>query len=364
MKGEANLEQYIVSFILLNICFICAFFFRKNEKASGISWLFALLTCLFAYWDSDYFGLQDSFSELAAGYSDNFKDPFYIWLAQLSFGNYTMFRFIIWGMALYMFKRTCNIYNIPSGMSAFVFVIFFLTTFAYARASLGMASYFFGISIILYKQHNFYNILKGLFFLLISILFHRSMAFLVVLSPLVLFRLNKKTVLIVLLLLPFAIVALRNAISDFFDGFQVFGSSEMFANISESAQKYASITDEVEMNWKFALVRYLRISSFFIVFAYIAYKDMCRKGCLGKSDNLVMPMFFISILSLMLLLCDSLGTMIVGYRILFMTGLPLCICLTTLYCQKMISLRGLILLVMPSVLSSEGFIFGKILANI
>ena len=56
-----------------------------------------------------------------------------------------------------------------------------------------------------------------------------------------------------------------------------------------------------------------------------------------------------------------LGLWVIGYRYLYMTGIPICIIITYMYQTKLLSDKALKFILLPSLLYAELFIFGKIL---
>lgn len=103
---------------------------------------------------------------------------------------YDLFRLIIWGGALMLYYQ-CTPKNIKESYLSllFLFLLYFVV-FSYARASLAMAIYFYGVY-ILSTEIKFYKGI-GILIILSSVLFHTEMFVAVAITPIVMFSLEKK----------------------------------------------------------------------------------------------------------------------------------------------------------------------------
>ena len=361
LQNEATQNQYIFNFILMNVIFLFAYAYRNRNQSKPITWCLILIFLLFAYWDTDYF----SFRHIFYTSLEDFRDPLYYYLSQISFDSYTIFRLIIWGSALLLFKKTSDRYGISPNIAAFVFSIFFLLTFSYARVSLGMAMYFYGLSFLIkpHPTNRFWGFVWGLTFVCCSYFGHRSLLVLIALTPLALLQLNRKNLIILggvgILVSGFAAMLLSDLISGSLSVSDTMGAA------GEAAEQYANIEIEMEYNWKFALMRNLRFYSIYIALAYIAWKV-----CFTKASKKVAPEIkrlatiscAILIFSVSFMLAPSWGADIIGYRYLYMVGLPICTIIAYLATNRLISKKMVSILLLLAFLYSEGFIFGKILS--
>ena len=137
------------------------------------------------------------------------------------------------------------------------------------------------------------------------------------------------------------------------------------SGFGEAATQYAQIEYVREYNWKFTLIRYLRNYSFIILMAYFIWKTTITKT---KSvtepyiKRLLSLCCGVLIIALSFMSMSGHGAEVIGYRYLYMLGIPLCIILTHTIKTGVIKPRVAILLLMPAFLYAEGFIFGKILS--
>lgn len=361
MQEEATLNQYIISFVLMNVVYLAAYYNRRQKYPIIITWVLILIFCLYAYWDTDYFTFRYIFhTEL-----EDFRDPMYYYLGEASFGSYIIFRLIIWGSALLLFKKTSDRYGISPNIAAFVFSIFFLLTFSYARVSLGMAMYFYGLSFLIkpHPTNRFWGFVWGLTFVCCSYFGHRSLLVLIALTPLAMLQLDRKKLIILGCVGIAASGFATTLLSDLISG--SLSVSDTMGAAGEAAEQYANIEIEMEYNWKYALMQNLRFYSIYIALAYIAWKV-----CFTKASKKVAPEIkrlaticcAILIFSVSFMLAPSWGAEAIGYRYLYMLGIPVCIIISYISTNNLCKPRTISLLLLLAYLYSEGFIFGKIIS--
>lgn len=358
---EATQGQYIFNFILMNVIFFIAYAYKYKRQSAPITWVLIIVFLLFAYWDTDYFSFRQMFYTSLEG----FRDPLYYYLSLISFNSYTVFRLIIWGTALLLFKKTSDRYGISPNIAAYVFSIFFLLTFSYARVSLGMAMYFYGLSFLTkpHPKNKFWGTIWGLLFIGCSYFGHRSLLVLIGLAPIALIKLNRKTILILGIIGVMVSGFATTLLSDLISG--SLSVSDTMGAAGEAAEQYANIEIEMEYNWKFALMRNLRFYSIYIAMAYIAWKVAFSKEAnnIGPEiKRLATISCAILIFSVSFLLAPSWGADIIGYRYLYMVGLPICTIIAYFATNGLISKKMVSILLLLAFLYSEGFIFGKILS--
>lgn len=361
LQEEATLNQYIISFVLMNIVFIVAYYNRNKTYPVQITWILTLIFCLYAFWDTDYFTFRQAyFTDL-----EDFRDPLYYYIGEISFGSYTIFRLLIWGTALYLLKRTVDRFDISYNVAAYIFTIFFLLTFSYARVSLGMAMYFYGLSFLIKpnQENRFWSIVWGLIFVGCSYYGHRSLMALILLTPLAFVKLNKKSFITIVVIGAMLSGLAATLLSDLISGTLLL--SDDFGAAGEAAEKYANIEMELEYNWKFALVRNLRFYSFYIAMAYIAWKMAFSRDSKLISDEikrLATISLGILIFAVSFIVLPSWGAETIGYRYLYMLGIPVCLILSYFATNGISKPRTIFVLLLLAFLYSEGFIFGKILS--
>ena len=187
------LSEFWFNFLIMNIIFLLVSRYKFHSQEKKGLWFALLLFCLYAFWDTDYFSFARVFYE---GLED-FRDPIYQYIAKISFGSYIVFRFWIWGGAILLVRDTAKRFKLNENNFCFVFTVFFLLTFSYARVSLGMALYFWGLSFLLIKDRAFfYRFLKVVVSFIFAYWVHRSMLVIILLTPLAFIKLTKKKIVL------------------------------------------------------------------------------------------------------------------------------------------------------------------------
>lgn len=360
-QEEATWGQYLINFILMNIIFLMAYINRKKSYPVQATWIATLIFCLVAYWDTDFFTFRNTFYTSL----NDFRDVLYTYLGNISFNSYTIFRLIIWGTALHLFKKTVDRFEISRNIAIYIFTIFFLLTFSYARVSLGMAMFFYGLSFIIKpnRDNRFWSIVFGLTLMGCSYFGHRSLLAIIMLTPLAFVKLNKKVFFAIVVVGVLTSDLAANLLSDLVTG-TVQLSNELGV-VGEAAEQYANIEIVLEYNWKFALMRYLRFFSFYIAIAYVVWKiafSADSRLISNEIKRLATISFGILVFAISFLVLPSWGADTIGYRYLFMLGIPICIILSYFATNGLSKPRTIFIILILALMYSEGFILGKLLS--
>lgn len=357
VQWEASLWEFLFSFFFFNVILCVSFLCARDCKIRQLPWLLALFFCVFAFWDTDYYSFRYFFYHPVS----DFRDPLYYYLTYPAFGIYPIYRLIIWGCALYLFRKTCNRFGVNGNVSAYVFVAFFLLTFSFARASLGMALYFYGLSLLLKPNllHRVDSYLWGIVFILLSYFGHRSMLPLIVMTPLAFVKITRFRIFLLLCLFPLMIWGIRTIMLYFID---LDSSNGQLGEFSDAVRSYATSGDFV-LNWKFALITFLRNASHYLLCAYLLWMVWLKRSYCSVPlyiKRFVTFSIAISCIAVSLSLSDIGVATVTSKRYLYMTGIPLSISLVYLVQEKKCSWRILNLLLIPSYLWAEAFFIGKL----
>ena len=356
-QNEATLTQFVFSFLFINIIILINYLCAKKHTKSKIAWFLPLVFCLYAFWDTDYF----SFRQIFYNITDEFRDPLYYYISLISFDSYFVYRLIIWGLALLLFYKTCKRFDLNDNITAYIFAVYFLLTFSFARASLGMAMYFYGLSYLIKpaNSNKTFNVIYGVLFVLSSYFGHRSMLPLIVMVPLTFIKLTKGRLFILVLFFPVIVIGIKLILNYFISGPSLDGQLEEFSN---AARSYSSMSD-FELNWKFKLITILRNSSHYILCIYLLYVFCLKKTSSSVPlhiKRLVTISALISCIALALTVTDIGIASVTSKRYLYMTGIPTCIALSYAVKSKICSFKRLNLLLIVSLIWAEGFFVGKI----
>ena len=132
-------------------------------------------------------------------------------IIQLVQRNYLLFRVIVWGGAYLLFIMTCNRFNVNINNASFILIACFAVTFSYARATMAMACYFYGLSFFCKPYKNkLLGYILGISMIYLSYMFHQSALFLILMTVLLFIPLNRLTFSLLLISLPIIIYYARN----------------------------------------------------------------------------------------------------------------------------------------------------------
>ena len=170
--------------------------------------LYAVFYCI----NPDYFRYRDWIYE--ADFDIWNKEQIYVHLIffcrSLPFAYpFEVFRLIVWGGAVLLAYCTFRMYReqLLPGMTLLFLFVFYAGTFSYARASLAMAVYFFGVALYLQKK-GFITKVIGIGVALSSMFFHQELVIGIAVLPFLLIPFEKKgySVLAVIILLVTVVV--------------------------------------------------------------------------------------------------------------------------------------------------------------
>lgn len=176
----------------------------QNTRPNKWLLLFSFLLIIFVSpgSSSDWYSYQDLVwnYDLTPG-ATNHGEPIYRHIVSLVNQNYLLFRIIVWGGA---FLLSCMVFNrmgININVAVYFLISVFLLRFNYARATLAMASYFQGLSLLLKpnKNRRVLSFLLAALFLWGAYEFHISMLPVLLLTIVAFLPLDKPYVLIPLL---------------------------------------------------------------------------------------------------------------------------------------------------------------------
>lgn len=360
VNGTA-LSEFWFNFILINIILFLLYNWRGAKQIHYSSWWLIVFFCLVAFWDTDYF----SFARIFYEEIEEFRDPIYKYISYVCFGSYIIFRFIIWGSALYLIYRTSVRLKLQRNKFIYIFAVFFLLTFSYARVSLAMALYYYGLSLLIlsYKRDKLSRIVYVGIIFIIAFWAHRSILLPILLTPLIYLHLTKRKIILTLIILPILFLGIKYILGNIIEGVLLIGESAF----TESAVGYASSQITMEFNWKWEIITTLRYYSFYLSMLIILWKCYFKKitieipKYIQQLTTITAAIMIIAVAILIIANNNLLGMWVIGYRYLYMTGIPICLILSYLNQQKLISNKQLNWILILPFLYSELFILGKII---
>lgn len=342
ITNEFNLYCSLFFFIIIGLYWRRATIRRPYGQSHGTGW-FYLLVAVFAvtsFFNGDFFGYQALVSSYYHGIEGFHLEKIYEYIIELTGQNYLLFRVVVWGGATILFYYITKIYKVNALQALFVMFLLYTIQYTYARATLAMAVYFLGFSIFSKYQakHNAIGIILGIIIIVASLLFHNSMAVMIILTIFYFIPINKRTLYPIIIVLAFFSIFMDQFISTFIDNLLGLGSSSLDARLEEILEGgmgerdrgYRTIFGGILLIWQYV--------PFYLPFLIIS-KIMIDKESIIKSQlmtSLFRITFSVVLLSTGLLLFSS-GSLTFFYRYLYMSFIPLSILTVFLFGEGFMS---------------------------
>lgn len=333
---EQSFLQNFYGVLLYGILAIAGCFMNLNKEGRrrnyriGTYLFFCgfVLYCLTCAIDTDYYHYWEFVQRLSPAYvTKTGFESFYDWLIISVHKNYFLFRFFVWGSACVLFVLAVKQFKVNVNHALFFIVICNISTFSYARATLGMAVAFYGLALFFhpYRGMMFWRIM-GISILLCAPFFHRSIYLLLIVILLAIITpMNKLTTIILLLCFPVitAVVGL-------------FMSKYAFYYIQDEilADRLSSYSEAVKptSNWKGLIQNVLHYATFYIplLVSMVALEFKKKKERCPQGIYVLYKIVFFMIIVASSMYFVITTNHIFFYRYLFMTMIPISIVFTYL----------------------------------
>ena len=311
------------------------------KSAGGKYLLYSLLFVILmtAFNNTDYFSYQ-TLTRMTVGHDTPHLEDVYGYIIEYCGYNYLLFRVVVWGGALLLVGISTRIARVSIPHVLFLLFLFFFPTFDYARATLAMSIYFLGyVMISNEKQKGIWKLLKllGIGLIIGSYYFHKSMAGLIVLTPIIFLPLNKKTMWLLLISTPVVLLLIKAFLSNLL--LTDFADADL-ADLNKTFSQYTERDDLGVANWKGMLSAIFAYGLFYVPLYYISASFLKSK----ESSIFIQRLFKITLA--IMLLCHSmflLGAQSYSlyYRYLYMSMIPMSILLVALYEEGGIDFRSM-----------------------
>lgn len=310
-------------------------YIRKNNISLSRFLVFStLIFSLTIFSDHDYFAYWEELK--SPMFRNNTRlESIYVKIGLFWNQNYILYRLTIWGGALWAFCKTSRLLKLNLSNTLFILFACYCVTFSYARASLGMAIAFLGYSIYyLNRKKNQMFSLAGIGVLMSSVMFHSSLILLIaVILGMPHIRFSKKWIPLYILMIPVIYIGCR-----FFYEYMLASGGLMDEQTSDKLQHYTE-KERASANL-FGMFRMIFDYGAFYVPVFICVKKVLfEKNRQNISDfilNLTKITFGIIIISTFFLSLN-LPSLVLVYRTMYMTLIPLTFIITYLYRENILS---------------------------
>lgn len=351
-----RIDEMFISVLVCQVLFLVSYICFKNNSNSFLPWVMMLIVCLTYFFGGDYYGYLLDFENGLMIVGE--KEPLYVYLAELSGWNYTLWRFYIWGSALLFLYYTLKRLNVDKNIFMFALAFFSCECFAYGRNSLAMAIYFFGVSFFAkpFEGRKIVSFCVAILIIYLSYFAHRSILPFIILSPLALLPLNKRRIIMGVMSLPFLFFAVNIIFGQFLTN--EIQMDEQFSSFQASAERAAGMALGPEKNWKAKLVFNAHIYSIYVVAVYIGWILFFNPLRLLAKDfifNYYTLVFIIVLFGTSMLYGLRFGeTESLGNRYLNFAIIPEMIIVSSLYQEGLITRKTLYSLIALGFASVEG----------
>lgn len=282
--------------------------------------LLVIIHLLFAFEGGDYYGYHES---VAKNYWVVEQEQIYPILSKILGNDYLLFRLVVWGGALGLFMLTVKRLGFEVSKAVYLLYVMYFTLFDYARATLGMALFFYGMSFwcLPIKKHKIMStIIIGPAIMCCSTLFHHSMVIACAISWIVFIPMNKK-ILATLIVLFIMSTPILMSLYERLIMMALSSTSSTASKIIEYANQNTEFTENTST---FELIRQLvEYATIITPLILISYKFFDKKNT--SRLHIAMQRYFKIALGFVLVAFSMLmvsNTFILFYRFLYISFIP------------------------------------------
>lgn len=251
------------------------------------------------------------------------------------------------GTRITLLFKSFNLFGAPAYVALFFMFAVFINYFDYSRNALGIAVYFFGLSIFLSYKSWLIRLL-GLGILCCASYFHRSTMVLILLTPLCFFPINKKTIIPIVIFLILSFTALKGLFLSFMDNAMssddagIANKTSFYINQERGEMVSGSIIGILTGYWKYSVFYVLFIADTIILFKNTVYRQLPFQ--IKALYNIMAGLLIMSVM----IYCFNIGHLALYYRFLMMLYVPLTVITVYLFTHKLMKKKTYINLLMYS----------------
>lgn len=160
-------------------------------------YMLCALTFTYAFSEADTYHYEVLYEEMSCFHERIHVEEFYYWLIQILPQGYFLWRFAIWGTALWLLIRTFKRYELDVRTVCFVFPMILLNQFAITRGCLGISLMMLSLSYLLKPgKSRVWSYIFGIAGIIMSAFLHDSLPLFIFILLLSLFPFRKSTYLL------------------------------------------------------------------------------------------------------------------------------------------------------------------------
>ncbi len=215
-----------LSLINLAIWIILILFFKNYQRETTgldrfsnlVLGLCVILFCVCGFSEADTYHYIPIYEDIIKYGEIAHIEPLYCWMAENLPHDYYIWRLAIWGGAFVLYLTLAKRFNIDNKFLGFSFAVILLQQFVVTRASFGISLFLLSSS-LLYKnilKNKEISICLGILGIIASFSLHRSMPIFLFIAVGVLIPLNKKNLIISIILFPLIRIGILPYVEDLF----------------------------------------------------------------------------------------------------------------------------------------------------
>lgn len=216
--------------------------------------------------------------------------------------------------------------------------------FGYARSAIAMAVFTLGYCLLLYDKFKFNRILVAAIIMALSFFMHKSQAIALIGIPLIFVRLNRKTVMLSLCLLPFAVKLINFGFEHMDSIFDMNSSYYDMEVLQSKAERYMDYDKTALFGQMRGLMEFFNeLTMYFLVISVVYF--MSFKGYWAETRRDTRTLYTLMYALVYFALAAAFGGFqqsVYSYRIFNMSLIPAVLCLLLLFRDGKLSYKKLL----------------------
>ena len=315
--------------------------YSKDLKGEKLLFFIILIFAVTAWYAGDFFGYKKNVEEYTPGMQHFHLEKVYEFIILFTQKNYLLFRIIVWGGALTLFYSTSKACKVNPLLSLFYMFLLYATIFSYARASLAMAIYYFGVVVFSngQKKRLFLLIVIGLLLIICSYFFHKSMLLMILIFVFYFVPITRKTIIpsiIFVTLIGYEVDLLMNSFQGLLMSLDDIDLSERIEYNIEMADSREQINATL-YGWIAIILQYFPFYVPFVMISFIMLQK--RSGNIPMTMKGLYRITFATVVASTTMLLFSSQSLTYFYRYLYMSFIPLTLLTIYLLRNRYIKLR-------------------------
>ena len=326
------------------------FQYQQNENCMDIRGLFTVFFMLYAVFycvNDDYFNYRD----WIFGRNFDFWGKEYIYIPIIYFCRllpisypYEIFRLIVWGGGILIVYHTYRLYQglLLPVLALLLLFVFYAGTFCYARASLGMAVYFFGVAFYLLHDRKTLKLL-GIGIALLSFFFHHEMIIGIAVLPCIFIPFERKNFIILSLFMVLIAVFALSYVSSYLQFLdQMFDNNELSSKVETMSEKGQGV---FRLS---TLVKYLNYFYPFFLLMKTFWEEEPPRSVIGMF-RITYGILMASVIFMVVFGLRSVFT----YRIMYISMIPMSLLIGYGYCHRYFTRNEFLIMMIFTLLASS-----------